>query len=235
MESIVFERIDRGKKSQDFRFLSERKWLHAFKNKNVLDLGCGSGLYTRYLTELGINPVALDISKETTKLARDYVGKNDLKFCCGTSVGLPFKDGSFDLVLCIETLSHIKREDQLLALEEIYRIIKENGVFIMSVHNSTRFALQNIARFKKPERVYENPGLTIYPLEMTELKNNLILTGFLPTVKLFVNFYNSIHQRYPRMFPVLSIIENILARIPILKRISLTIMYRLTKAKPVSS
>tara|TARA_B100000579_G_C22824288_1_gene852255 strand:- start:757 stop:1467 length:711 start_codon:yes stop_codon:yes gene_type:complete len=235
IDSDLLKRIDRGKNSQDFRFLSEKDWLDGFKEKRVLDLGCGSGLYTQYLKKLGINPIAFDINKESTKLTKDYVGKQDIFSCCGTCVELPFRKESFDLVLCIETLSHIRNEDQLFALEEINRIIKENGILILSVHNATRFALQNIVRLKKPTEIYENPGLTIYPFSLSQLKKQLILTGFLAKKVMFINFYNSIHQRYPKIFPILSIIENILARIPILKRVSLTIMCMLIKRKPISS
>lgn len=225
----MFTRIERGKNSQDYRLLSQTNWFDSSKNQSVLDLGCGSGLYTKYLSELGKNPIAFDLSKESIHLTKKYVGRKDLWTCCGTNVTLPFKDSTFDLVLCVETISHISRENQLTAFKEINRVIKANGVLILSVHNAFRFALQNIFRLKKPAMIYENPGLTIYPLTLSELRDGLNQAGFSPSVTIFTNFYNSIHQRYPKFFPILSLIENFLSYIPLFKRSSLTIMCKVEK------
>ena len=163
------QRISRGKKSQDFRFLAKKKWIDPFINKNVLDLGCGNGVYTKYVTELGIKPTALDINHDSLKLAREYVGQPKLKICQASGLNLPFDDAMFDLVICIETISHIPHEKQSLAFKEISRVIKNDGMLITSVHNSARFALQHIGRLKKPVSVYKNPGLTIYPFTKKEL------------------------------------------------------------------
>lgn len=48
----------------------------------------------------------------------------------GDVMNLPFKDGSFDCVICLETMEHIK--DPFRAMSEIYRILKPGGKFIGS-------------------------------------------------------------------------------------------------------
>ncbi len=226
------QRISRGKKSQDFRFLAKKKWIDPFINKNVLDLGCGNGVYTKYVTELGIKPTALDINHDSLKLAREYVGQPKLKICQASGLNLPFDDATFDLVICIETISHIPHEKQSLAFKEISRVIKNDGMLITSVHNSARFALQHIGRLKKPVSVYKNPGLTIYPFTKKELITNLAQVGFSLNGPIsFINFYNSIHQRYPKLFSILILIETCLSQIPLLNRISLTILAKAVKSR----
>ena len=225
------QRISRGKRSQDFRFLSNKEWLKPLINKNVLDLGCGNGVYTKYLIDLGIKPIALDVDHGSLRSARKYVGQPKLKICQASGVNLPFDDAVFDLVICIETLSHIPHEKHSIAFKEINRVIKKDGTLITSVHNSARFALQNIVRLKKPESAYKNPGLTIYPFTKKELSQNLTQVGFsLKGSISFINFYNSIHQRYPKFFPILVFIETCLSHIPLLNRISLTILAKAVKS-----
>jgi len=47
--------------------------------------------------------------------------------------GLTFPDGSFDIITCIEVLEHVQNQDR--ALYQISRILKPNGVFVLSVPN----------------------------------------------------------------------------------------------------
>ena len=228
-ESTV-EQVERGKKSQDFRFLEQRKWLSNFQGLRVLDLGCGNGLYSKELHDIGAQVFALDINMHSVELTKNYVGATSLIACCANSINLPFRNSVFDCIICIETLSHIPHKAQNFAISEMFRVLKDEGKLIISVHNKTRFALQNVIRFKKPLSIYKNPGLTIFPLSKDELANSLNKAGFKSINKhAFLNFYNSFHQKHPKLFPFLSILETILSQTPLLNRASLTILSKLVK------
>lgn len=48
----------------------------------------------------------------------------------GSIMELPFKDGSFDCIICLETLEHV--EDPITAMREVYRVLKPGGKFVGS-------------------------------------------------------------------------------------------------------
>lgn len=50
----------------------------------------------------------------------------------GDAILLPFKEGSFDAVVCMEVLEHLFED--ITALQSIRRVLKDDGVFVLSVH-----------------------------------------------------------------------------------------------------
>lgn len=95
---------------------------------NILDIGCGGGLFISELQKHGYKIIGIDISYNLLSKIRE----NKI-LVCGRSELLPFKDNSFNLVLCTEVLEHIFDLDK--ALNEIKRIVKNNGYVIITVPN----------------------------------------------------------------------------------------------------
>lgn len=96
---------------------------------NVLEVGCGTGVVSRYLATLnnvtsvnGIDPSPVFIN--TAKA----LGKNiaGLSFRTGDARALDFKDESFDLVVFHTTLCHIPSPET--ALQEAARVLRPGGV-----------------------------------------------------------------------------------------------------------
>jgi SAM-dependent methyltransferase len=90
--------------------------------ERALDLGCGDGRLTSELdaTELtaaDVSPVALERAR--TRLPDARLAE------LAPDAALPFGDGSFDLVLCAETLEHVR--DVQLLLSEIRRVLRPGG------------------------------------------------------------------------------------------------------------
>ncbi|ABR56084.1 class I SAM-dependent methyltransferase [Methanococcus aeolicus] len=100
------------------------------KNNLILDCGCGHGSYYNLTKEY--NAIYFDFS---TNLLKKFEKKHNLKTnkICGDISNLPFKDNSFDLILCINVLEHIK--DYKKALMEIKRVLKPNAMAIIVVVN----------------------------------------------------------------------------------------------------
>jgi SAM-dependent methyltransferase len=96
--------------------------------KSILDVGCGEGTFLNMLTSLGRASmiVGLDVSETALK----YIEGQKIRASAG---GLPFRNGSFDLVTCLETLEHLKQEVFIRAIEEIKRVTKK--YIIVSVPN----------------------------------------------------------------------------------------------------
>ncbi len=87
----------------------------------VLDIGCGKGYLLYEFTQIvpGLQIAGLDISRYAIRHARKEV-KPFLKY--GTAACLPYKNGSFDLIVSINTLHNLPLYDLIRALKEIERV-----------------------------------------------------------------------------------------------------------------
>jgi len=104
------------------------------KDDFVLDVGCGTGSYLIALSKggrrcFGIDPLR-DVSLKSAK--REAVKENVSVFLCqGVGEFLPFESSAFDVVLSMSTLQHVG--DQRMTLREIRRVLKDKGLFLVSV------------------------------------------------------------------------------------------------------
>lgn len=89
----------------------------------VLDVGCGKGQYAPLLGDW----VGVDYSIEGLKAAKGDRVLADAEY-------LPFKDGCFDTTFASELLEHVS--DDIMAVEEMKRVLRPDGLFIASTPNS---------------------------------------------------------------------------------------------------
>lgn len=95
--------------------------------RRALDLGCGDGRLSAELRAEEL--VAADVS--AVALARAAVRLPDARTVeLEPDAALPFEDGSFDLVLCAETLEHVR--DVQLLLSEIRRVLVPGGTLALT-------------------------------------------------------------------------------------------------------
>ncbi|MBX4189737.1 class I SAM-dependent methyltransferase [Candidatus Parcubacteria bacterium] len=98
------------------------------QNPKILDFGSSSGEFVQYLQKLGYDTVGCDVSEEAIKkgeqkgISNLTVLKNDR---------LDFSSESFDVVLALDVLEHVK--DEAKAIKEIHRVLKKGGLFIVFV------------------------------------------------------------------------------------------------------
>ena len=105
------------------------------RDKDVLDIACGSGYGTKILSDAGVKSIlGVDISKETI----DYCRKKypDECFKKGSVDSIPVSDNSMDVVVSFETIEHVDEFVQIEFMREINRVLREDGVFIVSTPNS---------------------------------------------------------------------------------------------------
>lgn len=95
-------------------------------NMQILDAGCGAGGMMECLSKYG-QVTGIDVSKEMVEHCRNI----GLSATCDSILKLPFQDHFFDLVLCLDVLEHLP--DEMTALEELKRVIKPEGVLVLSV------------------------------------------------------------------------------------------------------
>ena len=99
------------------------KELRLSEGSLILDLASGTGDFSRMLTNEGMKTVAVDLSHNMLKFAKDT--KNPVQ-CDGTS--LPFADASFDGVVCGYALRNFVDLNALIV--EMHRVLKPGGKFI---------------------------------------------------------------------------------------------------------
>lgn len=113
------------------------KTLLSYKNNNsrLLDLGCGTGLALSIVGRVFHNSVGCDTEEKEVKAAKELLKKLNLDIPVIKYDGkkLPFKDGSFDVVISIDVIEHAK--DPTLMMEEIRRVLKKNGILHITTAN----------------------------------------------------------------------------------------------------
>jgi SAM-dependent methyltransferase len=96
------------------------------RGARVVDLGCGSGVFTALLRRNGFDSVGVDISPKLVALGRrKYPG---LELMEGDAENLPFESGSFDGVLLSGLVHHFPDPRRLA--REVKRILKAGGRFV---------------------------------------------------------------------------------------------------------
>lgn len=95
----------------------------------MLDVGCRKGEITRTLTEDKRFVVAVDVERFVQWLEP----APRLCFVNADAMSLPFKDGSFDIIVSGECLQYVP--DWRLALDEFHRVLKPAGRLVLSCPN----------------------------------------------------------------------------------------------------
>jgi ubiquinone/menaquinone biosynthesis C-methylase UbiE len=93
----------------------------------ILNVGCGPGRSSQYLSEFG-HVVSLEYDKYCCEFASEKTG---LEIINGSITELPFQDESFDLVCAFDVIEHV--EDDQLAVFEMKRVAKNNGIVFITV------------------------------------------------------------------------------------------------------
>jgi len=103
--------------------------------KKVLDIGSGTGRSVTRLKVTGASDVtALDISPEMLEILKEE--HPTVETVIGNVEKLPFKDDSFDTITALFVIVHIG--DLREMLDEVYRVLKPGGVFILSNINQKK-------------------------------------------------------------------------------------------------
>jgi SAM-dependent methyltransferase len=102
----------------------------------ILEAGCGTGMVLRRYARPAIDVVALDLSLDSLRYLRKTIPASPVRLVRGSVDHLPFADGSFDRVLCANTLQHLPTDKKRRrALHELARVARPGGRVVVTVHN----------------------------------------------------------------------------------------------------
>ena len=109
--------------------------LELVKGKTVLDLACGEGYGSFMLSKHAAAVLGIDLSNEVIFHAQKKYAKKteNLHFQQGSASKLTLQDSAFDVVVSYETIEHLYEQSEML--EEIRRVLKPDGILIISSPN----------------------------------------------------------------------------------------------------
>jgi len=96
----------------------------------LLDVGCGTGAFSRAVASGGRLVVALDIDES---VLRKIDASESIERVCADAQSLPFRDGSVDCALAISLLEHLERPEK--CVEGLFRVLKRGGVVVVQLPN----------------------------------------------------------------------------------------------------
>jgi SAM-dependent methyltransferase len=114
----------------------------------VLDAGCAEGFVSRRVLQSRPDLKVVGVDVDSLALARGRRLHPCIAFQHGDVRSLPFRDRSFDLVLCTEVLEHLPCSDP--AFSELRRVTR--GYCLLSVPHEPFFRLSNLMRGKNVSR-----------------------------------------------------------------------------------
>ncbi|RZU98800.1 bifunctional 2-polyprenyl-6-hydroxyphenol methylase/3-demethylubiquinol 3-O-methyltransferase UbiG [Spiribacter vilamensis] len=152
-------------------------------DQTVLDLGCAGGFMAEALADRGARVTGIDPATEAIEAARAHARENNrsIDYDVGVGESLPYSDGRYDAVVCVDVLEHVQDLGQVLA--EVYRVLKPGGRFLFDTIN--RNALARLATITVAEDILRllprgthDPALFIRPDELrTALDNAGLVAG----------------------------------------------------------
>lgn len=112
-------------------FSVTKKFVGGVSKLTIADIGCGSGIFSRYLSE-GNFVVALDINRKPLEMI-----KGDVAVVCADAHNMPFKPESFDIVLSLSLMEHL--ENPVAHVEDLRKIVKRGGWLVLQLPNLQYF------------------------------------------------------------------------------------------------
>lgn len=152
---------------------------HIDQDDTVLDLACGTGLYTRYFAKKcdQRKVIGIDISWPMLRYAVNKINEQQIEnitFLHGDAHYLPFKADSIDAVVCCGSLHLFNEVNQVV--KEISRVIKPYGHLAISIFYTKSNLFSKLKAYLR-ERIWG-----IHSFSEQEIKNLMQEEGFKPEI-----------------------------------------------------
>jgi SAM-dependent methyltransferase len=184
--------------------------------ETLLDAGCGEGRHCFGALERGARVVGLDLDRASLRPAVGGLRTRGEELSClgamiqGNTFHLPFRDATFDKVICSEVMEHV--HDYTAVARELARVTKSGGMLAITIPTATSEHLY----LRVGDDYFESPGGHIRIFRPRQLAEGLAAAG-LATVG--VGFAHALHTPY-------WVLRSI-ARLPVADENALVRAYRL--------
>lgn len=123
----------RGRWVGDVEWALLRSALEVRTGESLLDVGCGTGWFTRNAAADGARVVGLDVDGRALEFARRHSTESE-RFLHGNAICLPFEDRSFDKVMSVTALCFVPQWEKAVA--EIVRVSRRRFALGLLNRNS---------------------------------------------------------------------------------------------------
>ena len=109
---------------------------------DLLDLGCGYGNYLPYFSRRGLSVIGADISAIALKVASKHIthqNRANISLILHDMRDLPFFNESFVGIFSMNTIHHATMSEVKRVVNEIYRVLKNEGVCLVTLLSDTDF------------------------------------------------------------------------------------------------
>lgn len=199
---------------------------HLQPGMKVLELGCGTGLFTAEFAQTGAELTALDISEDLLAQARCRVKSSNVTFVNGNAYSTGFEDNSFDAIIGSSVLHHLDLEK---AMKEIHRLLKPGGNATFTEPNmlNPQIALQkNIPYLKR--KLGDSPDETaFFAGQMRHLLRRHDFT------EIQITPFDFLHPALPaKSLNIMNPFSLMLEKIPLIKAIAGSLYLEFKKPRP---
>lgn len=196
---------------------------HLRSEMNVLELGCGTGYFTRELARSGAAIIAVDVSPELLEIARATCVAANVRYEIQNACALTYPEGAFDSVLGSSVLHHLEIEQ---SLREIYRVLRPGGTICFTEPNmlNPQIAIQkNVPWIKR--KLGDSPDETAF--FRWPLRRLLKRTGFR---NVWIDPFDFLHPNTPPfLVQRLNAFARLLENVPLLSEFAGSLYIRATK------
>ena len=154
------------------------------KGKVVLDIASGSGYGTALIAKQAKKVFGVDVLEGAIEYAKEHYGAPNIEYLHGDGVKIPLETASVDLVVSFETIEHIK--DYVTFMKEVKRVLKPDGLLLLSTPNDVEFAEGNhfhLHEFEEKEllKLAKTYYKNVKPYYQTTWISNMISDGSMMT------------------------------------------------------
>ena len=108
------------------------------RDRRVLDIASGEGYGARMLSGTAAYVIGVDVDPAAAAHGQAAYASPNLAFAAGRGEAIPLAAGSIDVVVSFETIEHIA--DQAALLDEIVRVLRPDGLLVMSTPDREAYA-----------------------------------------------------------------------------------------------
>ncbi len=155
--------------------LVQHLFTHVPRNGFILDLGCGEGRNSLYLSQVGYNIIGIDLSFKAASVMKNNFFEESLKglVLTGDARLLPFKSNSLDGILAHHLFDHLDKNGFDQAISECLRILKPGGVLLLTMDSFSEAASDQSVISKDDGSLFfikgSSKGLLVRPYDSCEL------------------------------------------------------------------